>query len=92
MTKAPGKHECAYCGQRFEKMTHHMTHVLQEHDRGYRDRGERLARPISCWKCGTTDVVPSGDDNWYYCVCGWELPRNWVNGQLVTADEPQTED
>lgn len=85
------KYACAYCGQRFVKMTDHMTHVVQSHDTGQKSRGERLTRPISCWRCGTVDVYPSGDDDWFRCACGWELPRNWVNGQLV-ADELEAKD
>lgn len=87
MAKAPGKYACAYCGERFAKMGDHMTHVLQSHKTGQRARGERLTRSISCWRCGTVDLYPSGADNWYYCECGWKLPRNWVNGQL-TKESP----
>lgn len=65
-------------------MADHMGHVLENHDAGFRQRGTRLNRAISCWACGTADVLPSGEDNWFYCKCGWELPRNWVNGQLRT--------
>lgn len=82
-TKDHTKYECAYCGARFVKMADHMNHVLGTHDTTSREQQGRLRRPISCWSCGTADVYPSGDDNWFYCTCGWQLPRNWVNGQLV---------
>jgi hypothetical protein len=85
-TKDHTKYECAYCGARFVKMSEHMGHVISEHDTGFKPHGSRLSRPISCWACGTKDVVPSGEDNWFRCDCGWELPKNWVNGQLVTKD------
>lgn len=81
--KSPGKYQCAHCGEWFPKMFDHMSHVIQVHDTGYKERHERLQRSISCWHCGTVDVYPSGEDNWFYCECGWVLPRNWVNGQLV---------
>lgn len=81
------KYECGYCGQRFVKMFDHMDHVISVHDTGYKEQSERLRRPISCWHCGTRDVYPSGEDDWFYCDCGWELPRNWVNGQLVVTEE-----
>ena len=82
MSKA--KHECAYCGEMFVKIFDHMTHVMKEHDTGYKPHAERLRRPVTCWGCNA-DIQPpqlSGRD-WYICDCGWELPRNWVNGQLV---------
>jgi predicted nucleic acid-binding Zn-ribbon protein len=87
MSKSKEKHSCAHCGQRFAKISEHMTHVLQAHDTGQRGRGQRLGRSISCWRCGTVDLYPSGEDNWYYCECGWELPRNWVDGQLTREEE-----
>ena len=87
VTKDKTKYECAYCHERFIKMTDHMNHVIENHDQGYREREDRLQRPVSCWSCGTVDVYPSGEDNWFYCSCGWELPRNWVNGQLVSDED-----
>jgi hypothetical protein len=79
------KYECAYCGERFIKMHDHMSHVLEQHDKGYRERKDRLQRPISCWGCQNSEVKKGdGPDGWFLChVCGWELPRNWVNGQLM---------
>jgi hypothetical protein len=84
--KDKAKYECAYCLERFVKITDHMNHVIEAHDTGFREREDRLRRPISCWHCGTADVYPSGDVNWFYCSCGWELPRDWVDGQLIDAD------
>lgn len=91
MKKQAWKYECAHCGERFLKMSDHMTHVVQSHDTTIKDRQTRLRRSISCWRCGTSDIYPSGADNWFYCECGWELPRNWVNGQL-TPDVDETAD
>jgi 5-methylcytosine-specific restriction endonuclease McrA len=88
MAKDKTKYSCSYCGDRFVKMYDHMSHVMKMHDKGFREREDRLRRPISCWSCGTVDVYPSGEDNWFYCTCGWVLPRNWANGQLA-ADEPE---
>lgn len=84
------KYECAYCGQRFVKMSEHMDHVITEHDKGFREREDRLRRSVSCWRCGTRDVYMSGEDNWFYCDCGWVLPRNWVNGQLIATEEEKS--
>ena len=89
VVKDKTKYECAHCGERFIKMFDHMSHVIEQHDTGYKEREDRLRRPISCWHCGTKDVYPSGEDNWFYCDCGWELPRNWVNGQLILDKEEQ---
>lgn len=80
------KHECAYCHERFASITDHMTHVLQSHDKGYRGRGERVLRPVSCWSC-TKEMQPRESDGWYSCPCGFEMPRNWVNGQLTDENE-----
>lgn len=66
-------------------MHDHMSHVLEQHDKGYRERADRLQRPISCWGCSNSEVKKGdGPDGWFLChECGWELPRNWVNGQLM---------
>jgi hypothetical protein len=85
------KYECLYCKERFIKMTDHMSHVIEQHDIGYRERGQRSLRPISCWGCGGAHEMPVPNfeaGEWWTCDrCGYELPRNWVNGQLV-VDEP----
>ena len=73
-------------------MTNHMTHVVQVHDTGARRKEDRLRRPITCWRCGTKDVHPGGADGWFYCDCGWVLPRNWVNGQLAGENDEETSD
>jgi transcription elongation factor Elf1 len=79
------KYECAYCGERFIKMHDHMSHVIEQHDTGYRERKDRLQRPITCWGCAKAEVTKGdGPDGWFICqACGYELPRNWVNGQLM---------
>jgi hypothetical protein len=79
------KYECAYCGERFIKMLDHMSHVIEQHDKGFREKEDRLLRPISCWGCGKAEVKKGdGPDGWFIChLCGYELPRNWVNGQLM---------
>jgi len=51
------KYECLYCKERFVKMTDHMSHVIEQHDIGYRERGQRSLRPISCWGCGGAAVL-----------------------------------
>ena len=87
MAKDKTKYECAHCGERFIKMLDHMSHVIEVHDTGFRKREDRLQRPISCWYCGIVDVYPRKSDGLFVCeVCGWELPKNWVNGQLTAED------
>lgn len=83
MSKA--KHECAVCGETFAKIFDHMSHYMKNHDEGYKPRGERRFRKVSCWGCGTGEMaVPNFDaGEWWRCECGYELPRNWVNGQLL---------
>jgi hypothetical protein len=66
-------------------MHDHMSHVIEQHDTGYRERKDRLQRPITCWGCAKAEVTKGdGPDGWFICqACGYELPRNWVNGQLM---------
>lgn len=92
MPKDKTKYECAYCGERFVKMLDHMSHVIEKHDIGFREQKDRLRRSVSCWHCGIVDVKQGdGPDGWFIChVCGWELPRNWVNGQLVTTEKEKS--
>lgn len=83
MRKDKTKYECAYCGERFVKMLDHMSHVIERHDTGFRERKDRLRRSVSCWQCRIVDVYMNAE-GWFKCEqCGWELPRNWVDGQLV---------
>lgn len=83
------KHVCGYCDARFATITDHMSHVVTKHDTGYRGYENRLLRPVSCWRCGTTDMYPDPVDGQYRCECGFELPTNWVNGQLVVDEEDE---
>jgi DNA-directed RNA polymerase subunit RPC12/RpoP len=84
MTKDKTKYECAHCGERFVKMHDHMSHVIEQHDTGYKPHGQRLMRKVTCWRCNGEMNVPNFDaGEWWNCDCGFELPRNWVNGQLV---------
>jgi len=32
-------------------------------------------------------MYPDPVDGAYRCECGFELPTNWVNGQLVVEDD-----
>lgn len=78
------KHECAYCHVKFATITEHMTHVIREHDRGYRDRDERtVLRPSTCWSCAS-DIWPSADGQ-YVCSCGFDLLAARVR---ATSDNP----
>lgn len=76
-------HACAYCGLRFAKISDHMSHVLDVHHAGFRRHEDRLKRPVSCWSCGTKDMMPRESDSRYACECGFVLPDGWTNGQLA---------
>ena len=78
------KHECAVCGEMFAKTYDHMSHYMEKHDEGYKSRSERRMRKISCWSCANEMSIPNlSAGEWWHCDCGFELPRNWVNGQLT---------
>jgi len=65
------KHECAYCGERFEKPTDLMSHVVSKHDTGYKRRNERIVRrSSSCWSCAA-EIPPTAT----HCACGALHPR-----------------
>ena len=67
------------------KINDKLDHYMKNHDEGYKPRGQRRYRKVSCWRCGTGEMtVPNFEaGEWWRCDCGFELPRNWVNGQLL---------
>lgn len=72
------KHDCAYCNELFDTTTEHMDHVMRVHSPSFRPKGQRLLRQVSCWSCAKD--MPRG---LLECECGFVLPSNWVNGQLL---------
>ena len=78
------KHECYVCGEMFVKINDKLDHYMEKHDEGYKPRGQRRLRKVSCWSCVKEMEVPNlSAGEWWHCECGFELPRNWVNGQLI---------
>lgn len=58
------KHDCGYCGELFNNITDHMTHVVQQH------HGEKHQRPWHCWACA--QEVPATQAQ---CSCGFNHPQ-----------------
>lgn len=63
------KHECAYCGQGFSRISDHMVHVVKEHDPS---ESTTLRRAVSCWRCAAE--MKADADGQFKCVCGFILP------------------
>ena len=71
-----GKHECAYCHDKFVTITDHMIHVMTTHDRGFVPRDRRVAlRPSSFWNCAS-DVWPD-EEKRLICKCGFDVGEAW---------------
>jgi hypothetical protein len=68
VTRLP-KHECAYCGQGFSRISDHMVHVVKEHDPS---ESATLRRSVSCWRCAIE--MKADVDGQFKCVCGFVLP------------------
>jgi hypothetical protein len=59
-----GKHECRFCGERFQKGWQMSVHVDKSH------RGERRLRTVSCWACAE-QIDPNVTNA---CSCGFVHP------------------
>lgn len=66
-----GKHECAVCGERFDRLNDKLIHYTLGHaDYIGNDSPHRLLRTVSCWSCAS-QISPEI----LTCSCGWVHPE-----------------